>query len=206
MAKTDKQKKAEAKKAEAKQTEVKETKPVEESIAKEEGQMFTREQVLELLREAQNRQEEQEEQDQTIERGSMIGVNRFNGKWVVGFADRNQDEYRSDSIYSIVKKDDNGVLREHIVLVLKDKDKLVQKEVSIKNYIEGKQLIYLKKVDVKEIDRSKKYGKIEETVYNGKDYIKTNRMIDQKVTVTDKIYTVELSDGELLEVSQEAIG
>lgn len=129
---------------------------------------------------------------------------RFDGQWVVDFADRNFD-YKTEKIIDPYIKQKihafnkfNPEKREQeawITLILKDG---TMKEVQLNRYIEHRTLVYCPIVKRETIDASYSIGEVDVKEEKGDRNVSTGRSREQEVEMYYEVFHVKTPDGDML--------
>lgn len=130
-----------------------------------------------------------------------IHVWRLDGKWVVDFKDRNDDEYFKGKVHSFQKfNEQRREFEAWIELVLEDLEgNISYKEMPLQNYVKHRHLVYCPLVKRHLNDKSYIIGEVELKKDNSKGdgYVGTGKMIDQSVEQYETTFEVRLPTGQV---------
>jgi len=128
---------------------------------------------------------------------------RLDGKWVVDFVNRNTDPYVKKEIFAYEKY--NAEKREFESWIeIKFQDGTT-KDISLKNYVSNRVLVYCLILKKEKIDRSYSLGQVEKKDWKGDKMVGTGVMMEQIVEMHNEVVTIKTPDGEILEIPDHAI-
>jgi len=168
--------------------------------------------VKKLIAEAMANQAE-ENQPRKVKRVTehKAHVMRFDGQWVVDFADRNYDYTKKEIIDPYVKEKIhafnkfNAEKREFeawITLILEDGKRV---ELPLNRYVQHRTPIHCTIIERRKVDKSYVIGEVEKNKEVGDMMVGTGVMIDQEVEMYIEIITVKTPEGKVLELPDYAI-
>ncbi len=121
---------------------------------------------------------------------------RMDGKWVVDFKDRNDDEYKKGKVHAFKKW--NELTREwqtNIELVFQDGS---TKEIPLTTYLEHRLPIYCQIIKRHLADKSYSIGEVEKKKEVNDKLVGTGVMIEQEVAMVEETFELKTPDGSIL--------
>lgn len=138
-------------------------------------------------------------------------VFRFDGQWVVDFADRNYDyekkqiidPYVKDKIHAYNKFNPEKREMESWIKIILQNGLMV--DMPLNRYIERRTLVYCPIIRREKVDKSYVIGEVEKKKEVGELMKGTGIMIDQEVNMHQEIFHVRTPEGEVLVLPEHVI-
>ncbi len=166
-------------------------------IIEQEEKMIPESQVMDMVRkeiarmmEAQSPKINLDEDEEVKEDKINIRVNRFDGKWVVDYADKNIDPYVKHKVFEFQKKNDiTGQIESHVTLIFSDG---TEKDVPFITYLRNRKQVQVQVDERINKNTVKKIGKVTIKEIKGNNTYDTGREIDQTVSRVTSTFKVNL--------------
>lgn len=169
----------------------------EKDIIEQEEKMIPESQVMDMVRQeiarmmqAQSPKVDLDGEEEVQEEKSNVRINRFDGKWVVDYADKNIDPYVKHKVFEFQKKNDiTGQIESHVTLIFSDG---TEKDVPFITYLRNRKQVQVQVDERINKNTVKKIGKVTIKEIKGNNTYDTGREIDQTVSRVTSTFKVNL--------------
>lgn len=191
--------------AESKKAQETFKKSQEENIP--ETKMYNENEVRQMLEQVMKSKSNDDLSDDETPEKKRCTIPRFQNKFVIAFKDMNDDPYSDKAIYAFnVYDEKNKQNIPWVTLIMDDKSEI---SVPLNTALDRSNKITCEVLDIKEVDASYDFGKVEKQEVQTDAYSKTGTGVYVKTKVTQKIYSYVVKlpepDGREVEVSRDVM-
>lgn len=178
-----------------------------DKVPAEPKRTYSEDEVRQMLQQVMKGKSSEELGDEDAPEIKRCTIPRFNNKFILAFKNMNTDEYSTTPVYAVDVFDEK--IRQnipHVTLIFDDKSELT---VPLNTALDKSNKITCELIEIKEVDVSYDFGKVERQEVKGDGYTKsgTGDFVKTKVTQMLYSYVVKLPepDGRIVEASRDVV-